>query len=156
MALPIIKYGDVFEIETSVGLGYFQCVKEAPANDLEIIRVFPGVYKNEEEADLDNLVKGPELYFLQFVLKYAVKKKCINKIGNFLVPENVQVPKLYRTKLMIRYDFVGWHIVDSETLWRRKTDKLSDEERRLSPWDSWNDTLLSERIASGWTLEQWT
>jgi len=54
---------------------------------------------------------------------------------------------------MIGYDFVGWHIVDNETLWRRKTDKLSDEERKLSPWDSWNDTLLSERIASGWTLE---
>jgi len=92
MALPIIKYGDVFEIETTAGLGYFQCVKEAPAKDLEIIRVFPGVYNNEKEADLDNLVKGPELYFLQFVLKYAVKKKCIKKLVIFLCRKMYKFP----------------------------------------------------------------
>jgi|GEM_PF-926729 len=155
MALPRIKFGDVFEIATSKGLAYFQCVKEAPATECETIRILPGTYGNIEQANLENLVNNKELYFIQLTLKYALKQKCIKLIGNYKVPEHVIVPRYYRSKNMVRGEFVCWHIVDSETLQRRSVEKLSDDEKKLSAWGVWNDTLLAERIAEGWSLDKW-
>lgn len=155
MALPRIKYGDVFEIATSKGFAYFQCVKEALATECETIRILPGTYENIEEANLENLVSEKEQYFIQFTLKYAVKQKCVKFIGTFKVPEHVVVPQYYRSKHIVRGEFICWHIIDSETLQRRSVEKLSNDEKKLSEWGIWNDTLLSERIAEGWTLDKW-
>lgn len=155
MALPKIKYGDVFEIETPKGKGYFQCVKEAAATEVEIIRILPGIYSMQENVDINSLVEENELYFIQFPLKYALKKKCIKLIGNFKVKDEVIVPRYYRSMHKIGTEFICWHIVDSETLQRRSVDELSEEEKRLSPWGSWNDTLLAERMADGWSLDNW-
>lgn len=104
---------------------------------------------------LENLVNEKELYFISFPLKYAVKKKCVKLIGNYNVPEFVKVTRYYRDTHIIRGEFICWHIVDSETLKRRSVKELSDEEKMLSEWGSWNDTLLAERIAEGWTLDKW-
>lgn len=155
VALPKIKYGDVFEIETSKGKGYFQCVKEAEATEFEIIRILPGIYSMPEDVDINSLVKEKELYFIQFPLKYALKKKSIKLIGNFKVRDGVIVPRYYRSMHKTGTEFICWHIVDSETLQRRSVYKLSEEEKRLSPWGSWNDTLLAERMANGWSLGDW-
>ena len=155
MALPKIKYGDVFEIETPKGKGYFQCVKEASATEVEIIRILPGIYSMQEDVDMNSLVEENELYFIQFPLKYALKKKCIKLIGNFKIKDEVKVPRYYRSMHKIGTEFICWHIVDSETLQRRSVDELSEEEKRLSPWGSWNDTLLAERMANGWSLDNW-
>lgn len=155
MALPKVKFGDVFEIKTSTGFGYFQCVKEASATDVEVIRVFNNIFSSAEDVNFESLVNEDQLYFLQFPLKYAVKKKCVRYVGNYGVPPHVTVPRYYRTMHKIGTKFICWHIVDSETLERRSTVELSDEERLLSPWGSWNDTLLAERMASGWTLGKW-
>lgn len=51
-----VKIGDIFEICTQKGMAYFQCVKEAPITECEIIRILPRVFKNVEEADLEQLV----------------------------------------------------------------------------------------------------
>lgn len=56
MVLPKVKNGDVFEIETSKGYGYFQCAKEASATDVEVIRVFQNIYANGEAANIESLV----------------------------------------------------------------------------------------------------
>ncbi len=155
VSLPKIRFGDVFEIQTTKGVAYFQCVKETPANEVETIRVLPGVYGVTETLDIEKLVEKKELYFIQFVLKYAVKKKCVKPVGNYKVPEQVIVPRYYRDTHIVRGVFVCWHIVDSETLKRRSVEKLSEEEKMLSEWGVWNDTLLAERIAEGWTLDKW-
>jgi hypothetical protein len=153
--LPKVKCGDIFEITTTKGYGYFQCVKETPVEESETIRILPGVYQDVNEAKLDTLVNEKELYFISFPLKYALKKECVRYVGNFKVPASITVPKYYRDILKIKGKFICWHIVDSETLQRRSVEKLSEDEKRLSPWGSWNDTLLAERIAEGWTLDKW-
>jgi hypothetical protein len=155
MGLPRIKYGDVFKIITTKGFGYFQCVKETSAKDCEVIRILPGVYKEDEIVDIGELVEKKELYFIQFPLKYAVKKKCVKCVANCKVPESVIVPKYYRDKHIVRGEFISWHIIDSETFQIHSVEKLSDDEKRLSPAEIWNDTLLAERIAEGWTLDKW-
>ncbi|WP_459195748.1 hypothetical protein [Wukongibacter baidiensis] len=155
MVLKKIRYGDVFEIITERGLGFFQCVKEASASECETIRILPGVYEEHESVDLNNLTQQKEVFFVQFPLKYAVKKKCVKPVGNYTVPESVELPKYFRTKHIVRGEFISWHIVNSDTLQILSVKELSDEEKLLSPAGIWNDTLLAERIAEGWKPEDW-
>ena len=49
----------------------------------------------------------------------------------------------------------GWQTVDSETLIRRPVRELSDEEKKLSPFEIWSLPLLAQRIAEGWRPEDW-
>lgn len=106
-------------------------------------------------ANLPALVNEQELYFIQFPLKYAVKKKCIKHVGNYMPKREVSAPRYYRTMHKMGSELICWHIVDSETLQRNSVIELSEEELRLSPWGAWNDTLLAERIASNWSLDKW-
>lgn len=155
MALPKIKKGDVFELATSKGMGYFQCVKETPANRSELVRVFKGVFLNEEVANIEKLITEEEAYFIQFPLKYGVKKKVIRLIGNYKVPTELIVPRFFRDKHIVRGEFTSWHIIDSETLMIESVMQLTDDQKKLSPFGMWNDTLLAERIANDWSLEDW-
>lgn len=155
MALPKVNYGDVFEIKTSNGMGYFQLIKNATVDDCELIRVFRGTFDNEEDARIENLAATKEAYFIRFPLRYALKRKLVRYIGNYKVPDEVVIPRFFRSKDMVRGEFISWDIVDSETLKRKLFKELSDEQKKLSPFGVWNDTLLAERIASGWSLEDW-
>lgn len=155
MPLPKIKKGDVFEIVTSRGMGYFQCVQETPANKSELIRVLKGVFQNEKAANVEKLVAENEAYFIQFPLKYGVKKKIIRYVGNYPFPTNLIVPRFFRDKHVVRGEFISWHIIDSETLMIETVKQLSDDQKKLSPFGMWNDTLLAERISNDWCLEDW-
>ncbi len=155
MALPIIKKGDIFELNTNVGLAYLQCVEESSKTECEMMRILNGTYSDILEANIENLIYQKELYFLEFPLKYAVKKKCVKKIGNYSVPSDLAVPRYYRTEHIIRGEFLGWHIVDRITLKRQLVKELSAEQIKLSPYGMWNDTLIAERISEGWTLDKW-
>lgn len=87
-----VKPGDVFEIPTEKGVAYFQCVKEVRLTKCEILRILPGVYSTDQLNNLDELVKQKEVFFIQFPLKYAVKKNCVRLIGTCPVPEQVKLP----------------------------------------------------------------
>lgn len=56
----------------------------------------------------------------------------------------------------VRGEFRGWQIVNLETLHTENVQTLTPEQKKLSQIGIWNDTLLRERLESGWTLEQWT
>ena len=145
-----IKIGDLFEIETKNGVGYFQCIKLGSASECEVIRVL-----HKANKDFRQLVLERELYFVLFPLKYALKQKKVKLIGNYDIPKSVVLPKYYRDKHIVRGEFISWHIIDSETLKIRSVKELSEDERSLSPAGIWNDTLLSERIAEEWKPEIW-
>ncbi len=148
-----VKYGDVFEIKTEKGFGYFQCIKVIEENKGEIVRVFSGVYSNPEEVDFESLVKEKESYFVHFFTIFSLKAKMVRKVGNYRVPKGIEAPKYYRTPEIIKGEFICWYIVDRDTLKRRRVDVLTSEEKKLSPWGYFNHKLLEERIASGWTLD---
>ena len=147
-----VKPGDVFEIPTEKGAGYFQCVRESRPQDCEVIRVLPGVYP-DGGADLANLVANDEVFFIQFPLEAAIKKKLVRHMGHYDVPSSVTVPKYSRRKHLI--SGAGWQIVDNETLVVRPVRDLSNEERGMSPHEIWNVALLAQRIAEGWRPEDW-
>lgn len=147
-----VKLGDVFEIPTEKGAGYFQCVREGRPGKCEVIRVLPGVYC-DGGADLVNLIAKGELFFIQFSLEIVLKKKLVRYMGNYDIPESVSVPRYYRHEHLI--SGAGWQIVDSETQIRRPVRELSDEEKKLSPFAIWSLPLLAQRIAEGWRPEDW-
>ena len=58
-------------------------------------------------------------------------------------------------KNVVRKEFLGWHIVDVSTLKRQFVEKLSQEQKQLSPIGIYNDTSLKEMLERGWNLENW-
>lgn len=63
--------------------------------------------------------------------------------------------KFVRTKHNVRGEFLGWHIVNTETWQRQLIESLSSEQKKLSPLGIWNDTLLIENLINYWSLENW-
>lgn len=101
------------------------------------------------------IVENDELYLIHFSLKAAYKEGIVTFIGSYNLPSNFTLPKKMRAKHIMRGEFICWHIVDYETWKNQSVKKLTEEQKRLSPWGTWNDTLLIERLADGWTLENW-
>jgi hypothetical protein len=155
MPMDKIEIGDVFQIETSKGNGYFQYV-DTDDNIGELIKVFPGVFKDiptvEELAEFSN---SDLTYYVFFPLKAAASKGIVTSVARVPMPKNFKKPKFMRSKLMVKGEFLGWHIVDTDTLHRKLVTDLSKDQKQLSPWGTWNDTLLKERMEDKWTPAKW-
>lgn len=149
-----IKIGDVFEIKTSKGKGYIQYVF-ANKTVGELIRVFPKQYSVDFD-EVSNVVSSCDYYFVHFPLKAALKKEIVKFVENYPVPSEVKLPEQMRSRKVDKDgNFVSWQIVDYSTWQRTNVEKLSSSDKKLSPWGTWNDTLLVERIEEGWTPEKW-
>jgi hypothetical protein len=148
-----IQVGDIFEIATPKGNGYFQYVYR-DKTDIELIRILPGLYLDQPQ-EMSQLAATKELYFIGFPLKAAHRRKIVKLIGTYKLPEGFELPKAFRAQHIVRGNFICWHIVDYDTWKRDSVKELTEEQRNLSPWGTWNDTLLIERMATGWTLESW-
>jgi hypothetical protein len=149
-----IKLGDVFEIEITQGKAYFQYVFN---NEMigELIRVLPGIFETQFN-DLPQLVNGETEYFIHFPVKAACKQKIIKFVGNYDLPNSLSIPNYFRDDKRDRDgNLIGWQIVNYET-WKRETVyQLTEEQKKLSPWGTWNDTFLIDRISEKWTLDKW-
>lgn len=155
MRLLEVKYGDVFRVELTPGIGIIQCVKEAPNTGFEILRVLPGTYDEDSLGEMERIMMQKESFFLQLPLKYALKRKLLERVGNYPVPEQSGAPRYFRTEHRIGTKFVAWHIIDSETLKIRSVKELSISEMQFSEWDVISLPDLVEKIETGWTPEVW-
>lgn len=149
-----ISIGDIFGIDTPKGKAYFQYVYQDETIG-ELIRILPGLYK-QKPNNFTDLVKQNELFFLYFPLKSAYKRKIVKLVGNYLLSNNFRKPKLMRAKNVDQNGkFINWHVIDTDTWKREHVTELTEEYKQLSPWGVWNDTLLIERLSTGWTLDKW-
>jgi len=148
-----IEVGDIFLLEAEGMYIYFQCVKEAPKGASELIRI----YKYEENMNerINEIVQNKEEFFIEFPLIHALRKKIISYVGHIALPQDYIAPKYFRSKHIVRGEFICWHIVDSITYKRESVQELSEEQVKLSPWGFWPDTLIVERLKNGWKLEDW-
>lgn len=149
-----IKIGDVFEIDVTNGKAYLQYVYN---NELigELIRVLPGKFESQID-DLTQLVNGETEYFIHFPVKGAYKQKIIKLVGNYSLPNSLRIPNYFRDDKRDRDgNLIGWQIVNYETWERETVDLLTEEQKKLSPWGTWNDTFLIDRISESWTLDKW-
>jgi len=148
-----IELGDIFEIITSEGKAYIQCVKIDKVN-CDIIKVFNQLY-DERPSSIESVTNVQDYYFIGFALSAAFRRKLVEKIGNIPLSIDFELPKYMRDKHAIRGELIGWHIVDVNTLKRQFVEKLSAEQKQLSPIGIYSDTLLKEMLERGWNLENW-
>lgn len=148
-----LKLGDLFELETSEGYAYVHFIYKD--NKLgELIRILPQLY-NARPSNLGEIVSHQERFMVFFPLSIARKRKIVNYVGNYNI-EGYNKPKYMRTEYTVKGEFLGWHIIDTETWQRRLVKSLTSEEKKLSPWGIWNDTLLIERINQNWNIDDWS
>lgn len=147
-----IKLGNIFEIETPKGNAYLHFIhKDKEIGDL--VRVLSGLHK-ERPIDFEELASQQEQYMVYFPLATANKKAIVENVGYYPVG-NLKKPKYMRTKHYVKGDFLGWHIVDTDTWQRQLAKTLTLEQKQMSPWGVWNDTLLIENLVNNWGLEKW-
>lgn len=142
------KVGDLFEIKTARGLGYFQFVNKH-AEFGQLVRALPGVH-HERPADLTQLAAEKEAFFVFFPVAAAGSKGLVEKVGNFAIPIWAQgIPLMRRPGARGPGGKVlSWFIVNDRG--EKLVKELDEGQRQLSLAVIWNDTLLAERIASGW------
>jgi len=144
-----MKIGDIFEIKTKKGSGYLQYVKEPSDNtELEKTRIFYTLYN--EKPELSEIVSG-KYFFLEFPLQAAKKKKILTYIGNIILPVNLSYPRYFRSENIFGK---GWRIIDSMG-GQKVVEELTKEQKKMSPWGTWNDTLLIDNLEKGWRLNKW-
>lgn len=148
-----IELGDIFEMSTKRGKAYFQCVKIDKFKG-DLIKVFNKLY-DERPLSIESITKVTDSYFIGFTISAAYKRKLVEKVGNVTLPKDFELPKYMRDKHVIRGEFLGWHIVDTNSLKRQFVERLSPEQKQLSPIGICNDTMLKEMLERGWNLENW-
>jgi len=147
-----IKLGDIFEIKTSKGNAYLHFFYKDPEIG-DLIRVLPRLYK-KRPIDFNGLASEQEEFMIFFPLSFANKKKIVELVGHYPINE-FKKPEFLRTEYYIRGEFLGWHIINTNTWKRQLVKTLTVEQKKLSPWGVWNDTLLIENLVNGWKLEDW-
>ena len=147
-----LQEGDVFSIRTVKGVGFLQYITTFD-NGVEYIRVLQPIKSaadiEQEEVDIQ------ERFCIQFPVKAAKRKKIIEKLGTYSIPSTFRIARKARTKHSVRGEFLGWHIVDINTLQRETKQKLSDSDLALSPHGIFNDTLIVEYLETDWKLKEW-
>ena len=145
------KIGDVLEILTSRGLAYAQYTNQIPKRG-GLLRVIEGCYENRP-SDLAALVKGDLQFETLFPVTAAVSRGIFAVVGNVQIPHDRQALPVFRSGMPppgggpIR----NWWLWDGEREWQ--VGVLDPEQWKLPRSSIINDTLLVERIESGWRQE---
>lgn len=141
--------GDVIEIHTPKGLAYAQYTHKTQRYGA-LLRILPGLYA-ERPAEFSSLVEQAERFLVFFPLGTACSRGIVAVVAEEVIPERARQLPLFRTGIADTHGNVRvWYLRKGEEEWR--VDQLTPAQREL-PIDPgiWNDTLLIERIANGWT-----
>ena len=98
-------------------------------------------------------IRGNLFFSTFFPLGAAVNRCIVSVVGNATIPEKQKPFPLFRNGVVDpkTKKVETWWLWDGEKEWC--IGKLTKEQRRLPLNEVWNDTLLVERIESGWTPE---
>lgn len=148
------RIGDVIEIKTPKGFAYAQYTynyRERPVYGA-LIRILPGLYSSRA-LNFSDLVQEKERFFVFFPLGAACARGIVKIVAHEEIPERSRGLPLMRSSN--RYKDKSGKIVEADWwLWNGKEKwsigKLPKKYRGLSLLQIWNDTLLVERITSGW------
>ena len=147
-----VRIGDIIEIPTARGLAYAQYTHEhtRPPRYGSLLRILDGFHESRPR-EFEPLVNRPERFLVFFPLKVAVNKGIFSVVANEKVPAAAQRFPLFRcgqaNPQTGKVDV--WWFWDGEKEWR--AGRITDEQRKMPLREVWNDTLLIERIESGWS-----
>lgn len=144
-----LQVGDIVEIATPCGKAYAQLINSHRQYG-SLLRVLRGVH-NDRPPDLNRLVAGETQFVVFFPLLAAVKARIVEIVGSEQVPEEFKPFPVFRAGVADPKTgkVATWWLWDGDREW--KVGALNEELKRLPIRGVWNDTLLVERIVSGWT-----
>ena len=150
MAISVkLKLGDIIEISTPKGLAYAQYTQKHPLMG-NLIRVKEGFYENRPPS-LSTLA-GKKNRIIVFVpLKAMADREMVHIVGNEPIPVQDQKLPVFRNGIRNKMDgTMKWWLWDGEKEWPIGYH-LTEEQKHYPLLGTWNDTLLVDRITSGWT-----
>jgi hypothetical protein len=155
------RIGDIVEISTPAGLGYVQYTHDAGTNG-ELVRVLPGLYTNRP-PDLAALARQKEMYFVFYIMNYAVRAGQAEVVSNQPVPEWAKAHPMMRHAAAFD-DFrrvIRWRIVSAasqltpqELIYTPLLTELTPEQEKLSIREIWPHAAMVREMARGWTPER--
>jgi hypothetical protein len=144
------KIGDVIEIPTPSGFAYAQFTHKHPKYGA-LIRVLQGVFQ-QRPANFLSLVQQSEQFVTFFPLGAACNRQIVRVVAEEPIPAGAQEFPLFRDGVRSQDGQINtWWLWDGEREW--KIGALEPEQHCLPIRGIWNDTLLVERILSGWRHE---
>ena len=147
------QIGDVIEIGTSRGLAYAQFTHKHPAYGA-LLRVLPGFYLSRPE-DFSALTLAKPQFSTFFPLGSACSKGIVQVVANEAILESLRMFPTFRSSVKGQDGRWGaWWLWDGEKEW--KIGDLHPGMEELPVRGVINDTLLVERIVSGWHHEKWS
>lgn len=146
-----LNLGDVAEIKTAKGLAYALYTHKHKQYGA-LIRVLDGLHLSRPD-DLSGLNKSSVLFSCFFPLSAAVDRSIVSIVGNVGIPNSLLTFPTFRAGAVDpkTQKAASWWLWDGEKEWR--IGDLNQEQRKLPIRGVWNDTLLVDRIESGWTPE---
>lgn len=147
-----LETGDVIEIRTRLGFSYAQYTHDIRQYGA-LIRVFEHTYP-ERPGDIGQVVGDKVRFSVFFPLKAAVGAGIFSVVGNIPVREELQAFPVFRAGVVdpATGKVATWWLWDGKA--EQKLGKLTEDQKKLPIRGVWNDTLLIERIESGWTPER--
>ncbi|AHF84108.1 hypothetical protein RLEG3_20840 [Rhizobium leguminosarum bv. trifolii WSM1689] len=146
-----LKIGDIVEINTAKGFSYAQYAHKHKQYGV-LLRVFGKFFESRPDS-FNDLVSEQPVFMCFFPLNAAVGQRIVSIVDNVALPSDAKKFPTFRAGIVDpATQKVGvWWLWDGENEWR--IGQLAAEQRHLSIRGVWNDTLLIERIESGWTPE---
>ncbi len=156
-----VRIGDIVEISTPAGLAYVQYTHDGGTNG-ELVRVLPGLYENRV-SDLASLARQKELYFVFYIMNYALRTGQAEVVSNQPVPEWAKAHPMMRHAAAFD-DFrrvIRWRIVSAasqltpqELIRTPLLTELTPEQEKLSIREIWPHAAMVRELARGWTPER--
>ena len=146
-----IKIGDIIELSIPEGVAYAQYINKHKSYGA-LLRVFSKLHKTRPDS-LNTILDGEIQFICFFPLQAAVKRQVVTVAGNAEVPINASVMPVFRNGVMDpkTQKVAVWWFWDGEKEW--KVGTLKEEQKKMPILGCWNDTLLIERLLSGWRSE---
>ena len=146
-----LMIGDIVEIKTLKGNAYAQYTHKHSQYG-SLLRVFKGFYSSRPVV-IEDIMKNDIQFSIFFPLKAAVTQRIVEIVGNIPVPKPLEQFPMFRAGIAdpVTGKVSVWWLWDGKN--EEKVGSITNEQRKLPIRGVWNDTLLVERIESGWMPE---
>ena len=143
--------GDIYEIETSVGLAYAQFTHDTDGGRFgEVLRILDGIHGKRPS----NFTGIPTKYVILYPLTKLVRKGegYVEFVANEEVPPEAREFPMFRNGTPGQDGKVAdWWLWDGHN--ERRVGKLAPEQRSYPFFEVLNPEALKETIETGWTPE---
>jgi hypothetical protein len=145
------RLGDIIEIATPDGVAYAHYTHKHPQYGA-LLRIIPGIHA-KPLSNFAELVKCSPQFLTFFPLGAACKRRIVRIAANELLPPQARTFPTFRTGIANQDGKVDtWWLWDGKKEW--KVGALTLDTAKLPVRGVCNDTLLVERIVTGWRHEK--